>query len=192
MVQTQALLTAVLALAGPTPPAEPSSEPPAEVPPSPGDYLRFEHPVVTNPYQPLAPPPPYKGTPSRRGGGGGGGGGGGMGQNPATLADTAQLAGVTRGANGGLGQTLPAGWAETPTTPTSPTGPTDPPTEPTMWLELVDDPSATPGASPVFADDPAGGEPPTPNPEPGTLVLAGIGLTVGGGAVVRKWRRKKS
>ena len=193
MVSSQTLLTALLALAGPTPPAEASPEPPTDRLPPPGDFLRFEHPVMTNPYQPPAPPRPYAGNPPRRsGGGGGGGGGGGMAQNPAALADTAQLAGLTRGANGGLGQALPPGWTDTPTTPTNPDETPDPLTEPTLWLELVEDTTTTPGASPVVVDDPAWiDDAPTANPEPGTLVLAGIGLVAGGGAAVRKWRKKK-
>lgn len=114
-----------------------------------------------------------------------------MSQNPAALADTSQMNGVERGANGGLGQTLPPGWTETPTTPDETTDPTgDPLVDPTMWPESA---TTTPGTSPVQVDDlpPTTDEPPTANPEPGTLVLAGIGLIAGGGAVVRKWRRKR-
>lgn len=192
MVSSQTLLTALLALAGPTPPAEQSSEPPTDQSLPPGEFLRFEHPVMTNPYQPPAPPPPYRGKPaSRSGGGGGGGGGGAMGQNPAALADTGQLAGLTRGANGGLGQTLPPGWTETPATPTNPDELTDPATDPLVDPRLWPDSVGTPSTSPVFVDDPTTGEPPTANPEPGTLILAGIGLAVGGGSVVRRWRKRK-
>ena len=194
MVQTQALMSAVLALAGPTPPAEQSPEPHTEVPSPPDEHLRFVHPVQTNPYQPPAPPPPYRGSPPRRSGGGGGGGGGGeWPRTPRHWPIQGQMNGVTRGANGGLGQTLPPGWTETPTTPTNPDETTDPTTNPTPWLEQPADTATTPGTSPVQVDDlpPTTGEPPTANPEPGTLVLAGIGLIAGGGAVVRKWRRRR-
>lgn len=193
MVPTQALLTAMAAFADPTP--TPALLPPDDPPlAAHGELMRFAHPVLTSPYMPPSRPPAHPTEQPKRGGGGGRGGSGGGGGSGQSMA-------ATRGASGSLGQTLPPGWTQNPQTespnPTVLPNPNDPPPDPTLPPDdLLAPPTGAPtgsgGTSAVVPDELSPlPDSPVQTPEPGTVILFVVGASAGGGAVVRKWIRRK-
>lgn len=170
----------------PTPALLPPDDPPLAAH---GELMRFVHPVLTSPYMPPARPPAHRTEQPKRGGGGGRGGSGGS---------SGQSMAATRGASGALGQTLPPGWTENqpkndPSKPSVLPDPTDPPPDPTLPPDdLLAPPTGSGGTSPVVPDELSPlPDSPVQTPEPGTIILFVVGASVGGGAVVRKWIRRK-